>query len=99
MIPHRLHTIRGPNTGTGTSSDHGSALKIARWWHCQQHTSERPHAVRAHIAELPGSPADFEKLSADETEKWGNAVKFAGLSKRLMPVPASSETWCRRKSE
>jgi hypothetical protein len=28
MIPHFLHTIRGPNTGTGTSSGHGAALMI-----------------------------------------------------------------------
>jgi hypothetical protein len=28
-----------PKAGTGTPSGHGSALKIARWWHCQQHTS------------------------------------------------------------
>jgi tripartite-type tricarboxylate transporter receptor subunit TctC len=27
---------------------------------------------------LPGSPADFTKLLADETEKWGKVVKFAG---------------------
>lgn len=27
---------------------------------------------------LPGSPADFGKLVADETEKWGKVVKFAG---------------------
>jgi len=27
---------------------------------------------------LPGSPADFGKLLADETEKWGKVVKFAG---------------------
>jgi len=26
---------------------------------------------------LPGSPADFGKLLADETEKWGKVVKFA----------------------
>jgi hypothetical protein len=38
-IPHFVQTIRGPNTGTGTSSDHGSALKIALWWHCQHDTS------------------------------------------------------------
>jgi hypothetical protein len=38
-IPRRVHTIRGPNVGTGTSSDHGSALMIARWWHCQHDTS------------------------------------------------------------
>ena len=28
---------------------------------------------------LPGSVADFGKLVADETEKWGKVVKFAGL--------------------
>jgi tripartite-type tricarboxylate transporter receptor subunit TctC len=28
---------------------------------------------------LPGSPAEFAKLIADETEKWGKVVKFAGI--------------------
>jgi tripartite-type tricarboxylate transporter receptor subunit TctC len=28
---------------------------------------------------LPGSPADLGKLIADETEKWGKVVKFAGI--------------------
>jgi len=28
---------------------------------------------------LPSSPADFGKFIADETEKWGKVVKFAGL--------------------
>jgi tripartite-type tricarboxylate transporter receptor subunit TctC len=28
---------------------------------------------------LPGSPADFGRLIAAETEKWGKVVKFAGL--------------------
>jgi tripartite-type tricarboxylate transporter receptor subunit TctC len=27
---------------------------------------------------LPGTPAEFGKLLADETEKWGKVVKFAG---------------------
>jgi hypothetical protein len=30
-MPQRVHTMRGRNVGTGTSSDHGSALMIARW--------------------------------------------------------------------
>jgi tripartite-type tricarboxylate transporter receptor subunit TctC len=29
--------------------------------------------------ELPGSPADFGKLIADETEKWSKVVKFANV--------------------
>jgi tripartite-type tricarboxylate transporter receptor subunit TctC len=28
---------------------------------------------------LPGSPAEFGKLIAEDAEKWGKAVKFAGL--------------------
>jgi len=28
---------------------------------------------------LTGSPADFGKLIAEETEKWGKVVKFAGV--------------------
>jgi hypothetical protein len=27
----------------------------------------------------PGSPADFGKLIAAETEKWAKVIKFAGL--------------------
>jgi tripartite-type tricarboxylate transporter receptor subunit TctC len=38
---------------------------------------------KAHLAELgatpfPGSPADYAKLVADETEKWGKVVKLSG---------------------
>ena len=41
-------------------------------------------AVRARMAELgseplPGSPVEFAKLVAEETEKWSKVVKFAGL--------------------
>jgi tripartite-type tricarboxylate transporter receptor subunit TctC len=28
---------------------------------------------------LPGSPADFGKLIAEETEKWGKVARFAGI--------------------
>ena len=28
---------------------------------------------------LPGSPADFGKLIADETEKWAKVVNFASI--------------------
>ena len=30
-------------------------------------------------APLVGSPADFGKLIADETEKWAKVIKFAGI--------------------
>jgi tripartite-type tricarboxylate transporter receptor subunit TctC len=40
--------------------------------------------VKAHLADLggtviPGSPEQFAKLIADETEKWAKVIKFAGL--------------------
>jgi tripartite-type tricarboxylate transporter receptor subunit TctC len=40
--------------------------------------------MKAHFAShggtvLPGSPADFGKLIADETEKWAKVIKFAGI--------------------
>jgi tripartite-type tricarboxylate transporter receptor subunit TctC len=40
--------------------------------------------IKARLAEqgsaaLPGSPADFSRFIASETEKWGKVVKFAGL--------------------
>jgi tripartite-type tricarboxylate transporter receptor subunit TctC len=40
--------------------------------------------MKTRIAEMGattvvGSPADFGKLVADETEKWGKVVKFAGV--------------------
>jgi tripartite-type tricarboxylate transporter receptor subunit TctC len=40
-------------------------------------------AIKARLADmgatlLPGSPADFVKLVADETEKWAKVVKFSG---------------------
>jgi tripartite-type tricarboxylate transporter receptor subunit TctC len=40
--------------------------------------------MKARLADLGGdvlalSPADFGRLIADETEKWGKVVKFAGI--------------------
>jgi hypothetical protein len=28
---------------------------------------------------LPGSPADFSKLIADDTEKWGKVIRAANI--------------------
>jgi tripartite-type tricarboxylate transporter receptor subunit TctC len=40
--------------------------------------------IKARLADLGGavlalSPADFEKLIADETEKWAKVIKFMGI--------------------
>ena len=42
------------------------------------------HRIKARLAELGSvpitlSPADFGKLIADDTEKWGKVIKFAGI--------------------
>jgi tripartite-type tricarboxylate transporter receptor subunit TctC len=40
--------------------------------------------IKAQLADqggtvLPGSPADFGKLIADETEKWGKVIRAANI--------------------
>jgi tripartite-type tricarboxylate transporter receptor subunit TctC len=51
--------------------------------------------TKAQLAELgdsplPGSPADFSKLIADETEKWAKVIKFAGIkASPQLVIPAS----------
>ena len=40
--------------------------------------------IKARLADLggtvlAGSPADFGRLVAEETEKWGKVIKFAGI--------------------
>src|SRR5262249_52102891 len=42
------------------------------------------HTMKARLAEwgataLPGSPADFGKLIADDTEKWGKVIRAANI--------------------
>ena len=42
------------------------------------------HKIKVRLADMgatpiAGSPADFGKLIADETEKWGKVIKFANI--------------------
>jgi len=39
----------------------------------------KAHLVELGSAVLPGSPADFGKFLANETEKWAKVVKFANI--------------------
>ena len=39
----------------------------------------RARVVQVGVSTLGGSPADFGRLIADETEKWGRVIKFAGI--------------------
>jgi hypothetical protein len=36
-------------------------------------------AVEERFTTLPGSPKDFQRLIANDTEKWAKVVKFAGI--------------------
>jgi hypothetical protein len=38
-----------------------------------------PVLKRIGVTALPGSPADFNKLIADETEKWGKVIRTANI--------------------
>jgi hypothetical protein len=51
MMPQRVHTMRRPKVGTGTSSDHGFALMIAR---DGSSGMTRSAPVGAHVAEGHG---------------------------------------------
>jgi hypothetical protein len=46
------------------------------------YAADRAHHAGAeawHRDVIPGSPAEFGKFIADDTEKWANVVKFAGI--------------------
>jgi hypothetical protein len=59
-----VHSIRGPNVGTDTSSDHGSALMIARWWHAQQHTSSEGTPLARMLPSVIGWIGSLMRLGA-----------------------------------
>jgi hypothetical protein len=62
-MPQRVQIMRGPNVGTGTSSDHGSALKIARW-HSQQHTSSERTPFARMLPTVIGSIGSLMRRAA-----------------------------------
>ncbi len=57
MMPQRVHTMRGPNHGTGMVSGHGSALSTARWRHCQQLTASDRTPLARMLPRPIGGPA------------------------------------------
>jgi hypothetical protein len=57
MIPQLVHTMRGPNIGTGVLSGHGWALSIARWWQSQHDTSSDRTPLARMLPSVIGSPA------------------------------------------
>jgi hypothetical protein len=60
-IPYRVHTMRGPKVGTGTSLGHASALMIARWWQFQHDTSSEHTPLARMLPSVIGSIASLKQ--------------------------------------
>jgi tripartite-type tricarboxylate transporter receptor subunit TctC len=68
----------------GVGSPKGLSAEIVETLNRQINASLFDPKFKARLADLgglvlPGSPAEFGKLVADETEKWAKVVKFAGI--------------------
>jgi hypothetical protein len=63
MMPQCVHTMRGSNDGTGTSSGQRSALSTARWWQTQQHTSSDRTPFARMLPSVIGSIGSLMRLA------------------------------------
>ena len=60
------------------------AAEIVEKLNKEIHAALADHKIKARLVDLGstalvGSPADFGKLIADDTEKWAKVIKFAGI--------------------
>jgi tripartite-type tricarboxylate transporter receptor subunit TctC len=67
----------------GIAAPRSTSSEIVDKLNMQMNAGLADSALKARLADLagtviPGSPADFGKLVADEIEKWGKVVKFSG---------------------
>ena len=68
----------------GVGAPKGTPIEIVEKLNKEINAGLADPKIKARLADLGGavlalSPAGFEKLIADETEKWAKVVKFAGL--------------------
>ncbi|MBX9840384.1 MAG: tripartite tricarboxylate transporter substrate binding protein [Xanthobacteraceae bacterium] len=68
----------------GYGAPKGTPAEIITRLHREVNAALADPAINARLLELgsvprPGSTADFSRLIADETEKWGKVIKFAGI--------------------
>ena len=85
-VPAIVETVPGyVVTGwLGVGAPRGTPPEIVAKLHKEINAVLADPQIAARLASLgseprPGSPADFGKLIAAETEKWGKVVRFAGL--------------------
>ena len=68
----------------GIGAPKGTPIEVIERLNKEVNAALADPAVKTRMAELgseifPGSPADFGKLVAEETEKWAKVIKFAGI--------------------
>jgi tripartite-type tricarboxylate transporter receptor subunit TctC len=68
---------------TGVGAPRGTDAEILNRLNREINVGLADPKLKARLADLgvtplPGSPADFGKLIAEDTEKWGKVVKFSG---------------------
>src|SRR6516164_6908398 len=100
MPPYRCDTLKGSRAGAlaGCLTAPGASPLIdwpgiipcaAEALACRAPRPPRSSASSTRWSTaLPGSPADFGNLIADETEKWAKVIKFAGINPHDGPASA-----------
>ena len=85
-LPPVADTVPGYESSAwfGLGAPHGTPAEIVELLNKTVNAGLADPKMRARYADLGGgiaasTPAEFGKLIADETEKWGKVVKFAGL--------------------
>ena len=83
-VPTVGNTVAGyeASAATGMGGPRGTPAEIVARLNAEINAAFADPAMRARLTDtggtlLPGSPAEFAKLMADETEKWGKVVQFA----------------------
>ncbi len=83
-VPPVADTVPGfeASAATGIGVPHGTPDAIVARLNAEINAAFADEAMRAKLLDtggmvLPGTPAEFGKLLADETEKWGKVVRFA----------------------
>jgi tripartite-type tricarboxylate transporter receptor subunit TctC len=72
------------STWSGVGAPKGTPAEIIDKLNKEINAGLADPKIKARLADLdgtvlPGSPADFGRLIADETEKWAKVIKFAGI--------------------
>jgi tripartite-type tricarboxylate transporter receptor subunit TctC len=87
-IPTVADTVPGyeASAATGIGAPRGTPADIVERLNREINAAFADPAMKAKLADtggmpLPGTPAEFGKVLADETEKWGKVVRFANGGK------------------